>query len=363
MRRRVGGGGGGRDADPVAHDVVGVRVAPVLVVGRQHVRAELADQPDQRQRRLVDVHQPEAALGQRRQRVALRQAGVHPAEPHLGDAEDLPRPVHLLAPDAGDVGQHVRAVHGRVEDRAALAARAGGDDDVHALGDVARGGRRPLAGLVVGVGVHVQQTESLAGRVHAERGWGHAAHAATGARERRPRHRRPRPRPARALRRAGHDGSVTDAAARLARRYPPPRVPRGVLVGLVAAGTAAGSDVAGVGGAGARQPRGQRGRLGLPRRLRHPDHGDDDGAALRPAGARPCRLIAQSPDFQPVAEQEVEVPSGDVALADVQVDLTTLRRATSAKVSGCESRLTSLTAGGPAVRLAGCLTPRPTPSG
>ncbi len=36
----------------------------------------------------------------------------------------------------------------------------------------------------------------------------------------------------------GHHGAVTDATDRLARRYPPSRVPRPVLVGLVAAGTA-----------------------------------------------------------------------------------------------------------------------------
>ncbi len=51
-----------------------------------------------------------------------------------------------------------------------------------------------------------------------------------------------------------------------------------------------------------------------------------------------CRVIAQSTDFQPVAEREVEVPASAVALADLQVELTTLRRATSASVSGCRSR-------------------------
>lgn len=51
-----------------------------------------------------------------------------------------------------------------------------------------------------------------------------------------------------------------------------------------------------------------------------------------------CRVIAQSTDFQPVAEQEVEVPASTVPLADLQVELTTLRRATSASVSGCRTR-------------------------
>ena len=49
-----------------------------------------------------------------------------------------------------------------------------------------------------------------------------------------------------------------------------------------------------------------------------------------------CRVLAQSTDFQPVAEQEVEVPASAAELVDLTVELTTLRRATSASVSGCQ---------------------------
>lgn len=48
-----------------------------------------------------------------------------------------------------------------------------------------------------------------------------------------------------------------------------------------------------------------------------------------------CRVLAQSTDFQPVAELEVLIPASTVKLADQKVTLTTLRRATSASVSGC----------------------------
>ncbi len=48
-----------------------------------------------------------------------------------------------------------------------------------------------------------------------------------------------------------------------------------------------------------------------------------------------CRVLAQSTDFQPVAELEVEIPASTVKLVDTKVTLTTLRRATSASVSGC----------------------------
>lgn len=56
-----------------------------------------------------------------------------------------------------------------------------------------------------------------------------------------------------------------------------------------------------------------------------------------PSVAATCRVIAQSTDFQPVAEQEVEVPASAIALANITLKLTTLRRATSASVTGCEA--------------------------
>jgi hypothetical protein len=57
-----------------------------------------------------------------------------------------------------------------------------------------------------------------------------------------------------------------------------------------------------------------------------------------PSVAATCRVIAQSTDFQPVAEREVAVEPSDVKLADIKFELTTLRRATSASVSGCDVR-------------------------
>ena len=48
-----------------------------------------------------------------------------------------------------------------------------------------------------------------------------------------------------------------------------------------------------------------------------------------------CRVLAQSTDFQPVAEKQVLIPASTIKLADQKVTLTTLRRATSASVSGC----------------------------
>ena len=105
--------------------------------------------------------QAEAALRQRRQRVALGQAGVDEAQPGLLDAEDLAGPVHLGAADVGDVGEHLGTVHLRVQHAAALAARTRRDQHLDALGDVPRHGGRALARLVVGVRVHRHQTQLL----------------------------------------------------------------------------------------------------------------------------------------------------------------------------------------------------------
>ena len=126
-----------------------------LVVGGHHLRLEAADQLDQRGRGLLDRHQREAALGERWLGVALGPAGVDEAEPVLADAENVPCALHLLAAHLGDVLEDVRPVHPGVQDRPALTARAGDDVDVDTLGDVLGGARGTLAGLVVGVGVHV----------------------------------------------------------------------------------------------------------------------------------------------------------------------------------------------------------------
>ena len=127
------------------------------------------------------------------------------------------------------------------------------------------------------------------------------------------------------------------AAARLARRYPPPRVSRPVMVGLVAAGTAVGlgwlvwAALAYATPAVSAQVSAfeiiSDTRIRVTMTVQRPN----------PSVAATCRVIAQSTDFQPVAEQEVEIPASAVELVDLNVELTTLRRATSASVTGCQA--------------------------
>jgi hypothetical protein len=131
---------------------------------------------------------------------------------------------------------------------------------------------------------------------------------------------------------------VTDAAERLRRRYPPPRMPRAVLVGLVTVGAALALGWLVWAALGHATPAVSAQvsafeivsdtRVEVTMTVQRAD----------PSVAATCRVIAQSTDFQPVAEQQVEVPASAVALADLQVELTTLRRATSASVTGCQSR-------------------------
>lgn len=126
------------------------------------------------------------------------------------------------------------------------------------------------------------------------------------------------------------------AAERLARRYPPPRLPRPVLVGLVAAGTALGlgwlvwAALAHATPAVSAQVSAftvvSDTTIAVTMTVQRAD----------PSVPATCRVIAQSPDFQPVAEEEVPIPASTVALADIDLTLTTLRRATSASVSGCQ---------------------------
>ena len=54
----------------------------------------------------------------------------------------------------------------------------------------------------------------------------------------------------------------------------------------------------------------------------------------RPAS---CRLLVQSTDFQPVAEQAVPVQASAYKVVDLTVTLTTLRRATAPSVKSCTS--------------------------
>jgi hypothetical protein len=137
---------------------------------------------------------------------------------------------------------------------------------------------------------------------------------------------------------AGQTRRVNDAAERLRRRYPPPRLPRWVLVGLVALVSAVGMCWLIWAALAHATP-------AVSAQVSSFEITSDTSISVTmtvqrsdPSLAATCRVIAQSTDFQPVAEQQVAVEPSEVKLADIKLELTTLRRATSASVSGCDVR-------------------------
>ncbi len=145
--------------DLMGFHVIGVGIPAVLVIGEDDVRAELADQADQRRRRVLEFLQREAPIRQRRWRIALRQTRVHEPEELLPDTQDVPRAGHLLLPDRRQIGTHLRALHRLVQDVPAFAAGHRGDQDVRSAPDITGHGGRALAGFVVGMGMHRQQAQ------------------------------------------------------------------------------------------------------------------------------------------------------------------------------------------------------------
>ena len=125
------------------------------------------------------------------------------------------------------------------------------------------------------------------------------------------------------------------AAERLARRYPPPRVARRTKVALVAVSTLVAltwlvwaallSAEPGVSGQVASfevvSDTSMKAQITVQRR--------------DPSRAASCRVLAQSTDFQPVAEQDVQVPASAYEVVNTDITLTTLRRATSVTVKSC----------------------------
>lgn len=152
---RVAGGVERLPRDPVAHDVVRVRVAAGRVVGGHDVRPEPAHELHERGRGHLERLRREAPVGQRRQRVTLGQTGVDEPEPVVLDPERGGRRGHLVAAHlAHDLEPRLERRVVRVEQVAPLATGARDHEHLRTLGGVPRGGRRALARLVVGVRVH-----------------------------------------------------------------------------------------------------------------------------------------------------------------------------------------------------------------
>jgi hypothetical protein len=128
---------------------------------------------------------------------------------------------------------------------------------------------------------------------------------------------------------------VTDAAERLSRRYPKSRMPRPLLVGLISVGVVLAMTwlvwTALLHSRPAVAAHVQAFRI------------DSDTAVSvtitverrDPSVPATCRVLAQAVDFQPVGEQQIQIAASADPLVDVNLVLTTLRRATAVVVKGC----------------------------
>jgi hypothetical protein len=124
-------------------------------------------------------------------------------------------------------------------------------------------------------------------------------------------------------------------ADRLRRRYPRSRVPRPVVLALVAIGVAlAGTWLVVTAWQRARPPAVAEvsafhvvsdTKVDVTLNVKRPN----------PSVVATCRLIAQAQDLQLVGEQAVSVPASNQRRVDVVVSMITLRRAVSASVRGC----------------------------
>jgi hypothetical protein len=128
---------------------------------------------------------------------------------------------------------------------------------------------------------------------------------------------------------------VTDAAERLSRRYPKPRMPRPLLVALISVAVV----------------------LALTwliwTALRHSQPAaaahvqsyqitSDTSVSVTISVQRQdptvpviCWVLAQAADFQPVGEQQVPIAASSHQIVNVNLVLTTLRRATAVEIKGC----------------------------
>ena len=126
-----------------------------------------------------------------------------------------------------------------------------------------------------------------------------------------------------------------DVAERLARRYPPPRVARRTKVVLVALSTLVALTWLIWAALLSAEP-------AVSGQVAAFDVVSDTSMTAQitvqrgdPSRAASCRVLAQSTDFQPVAEQDVQIAPSAYKVVNTDITLTTLRRATSVTVKSC----------------------------
>lgn len=136
---------------------------------------------------------------------------------------------------------------------------------------------------------------------------------------------------------AASDAERAEAAERLRRRYPPPRVPRPVAVAALA--VVAALFVTGVVLLGLSQSTPPVSGRVTSFRIVSDTQADYVLTVQRPDPSLPvtCRVIAQSVDFETVGSVQVAVPPRPEAQVNVSESMRTFRRATSVSVDRCQT--------------------------
>jgi Domain of unknown function (DUF4307) len=128
---------------------------------------------------------------------------------------------------------------------------------------------------------------------------------------------------------------VADAAERLRRRYPKPRMPRPLLVGLIGVGVVLA--LTWLVWTALLHSRPAVAAQVVSFRI---DSDTSVSATISierrdPSLPATCRVLAQATDYQPVGEQQVPIAASTNRVVEADLMFTTLRRATAVVVKGC----------------------------
>ena len=128
---------------------------------------------------------------------------------------------------------------------------------------------------------------------------------------------------------------MADAAERLRRRYPKPRMPRPLLVGLIGVGVVLA--LTWLVWTALLHSRQAVAAQVVSFRI---DSDTSVSATISverrdPSLPATCRVLAQATDYQPVGEQQVPIAASTNRVVEADLMFTTLRRATAVVVKGC----------------------------
>ena len=128
---------------------------------------------------------------------------------------------------------------------------------------------------------------------------------------------------------------MADAAERLRRRYPKPRMPRPLLVGLIGVGVVLA--LTWLVWTALLHSRPAVAAQVVSFRI---DSDTSVSATISvdrrdPSLPATCRVLAQATDYQPVGEQQVPIAASTNRVVEADLMFTTLRRATAVVVKGC----------------------------